>query len=217
MGVGGQTFTKNDINKGIEADLPPHSLPGDLYLATDTGKLCICFEAGTWTKQAIPVPEIPPNPFSVDENNILRYNGKPFICYTEDEGSTQSISTTSATFPPAPMNAFNVTLRAPGGGNTWPANAVIASAAPNKSQLNESNIVAAGCFYYNGGSIYKYDLITNKSVAAGTVLYAYYAAMNNPTKDDILNNLNKFNAGIGNSGGSAILYFTAGRPVTLAV
>lgn len=76
MGVTPGTGTKNDINKGIEADLPPQPLAGDLYAATDTEKLFVCYSPGVW-KNASPI--------TADDLGILTFDGKKIISLPETE------------------------------------------------------------------------------------------------------------------------------------
>ena len=55
MSINPQSYTKSDVQKGKEADLPPHPLEGEIFITTDTDKLCICFKKGEWVKQPIPI------------------------------------------------------------------------------------------------------------------------------------------------------------------
>ncbi|MDV0447159.1 hypothetical protein MsAg5_10360 [Methanosarcinaceae archaeon Ag5] len=86
MGVTPQSYTKSDVQGGLDADKPPHPLAKEIYIATDTQILYICFEDDVWTGQPIPVQ----NPLSTDSDGVLRYNGTPLIPVSSTKSGTEA-------------------------------------------------------------------------------------------------------------------------------
>ena len=175
MPISPQTYTKSDVQKGNEADLPPRPLAGDIFITTDTGKLCICFENGAWIEQPLPIP----TPLGIDENGVLTFNGKAI--YSTGSIGTVSFATASRTLTTA--GAFFEL-------NGHVNYSHVLSTAATPAELRPENILSATTG--NGGSV---KILSNslRFFEAGTVLYCYYW-IRDQTLEQIFENLDKFRA-----------------------
>ena len=48
MGLSNLSFSATNINAGNDADKPSSPKAGDIYIATDTNKVYVCYNDGTW-------------------------------------------------------------------------------------------------------------------------------------------------------------------------
>lgn len=129
MAITPQSVTKNDVQKGLEANLPPLPLAGDIYVTTDTDKLCICFENGVWTNQEIPVS----NPLSVDEGIVL-FKENPLFVDGDIINATLSNGNAYTTLTESSKIVVS------GSNQTGSARTRLLSTAPNTGSLTPDNI-----------------------------------------------------------------------------
>lgn len=74
MAIGNESSTEFNINHGLDTSKPTDPLAGSVYLATDTGKMYVCYTDGVWQVAS---------PLSINKGGVLLFNGKTIIPYNE--------------------------------------------------------------------------------------------------------------------------------------
>lgn len=169
-------FRKTSLEHGLEADLPPNPRPGDVYIATDTQRQFIAFEAGVWTLAS---------PLTVDENSNLDFDGNPLF--------TNGIAR-NASFPNGGTQLsgiFGLMTNVRLSPNvTMGRITAILSTSPTAAGLAEDNILAATMRFGNSTNFPFFSF--NGIIDIGSAyFYRSPSALIN-TFDDVLQNLNTF-------------------------
>ena len=172
MGISLESSTEFNINHGLELNRPVDPLAGSVYLATDTGKMFVCYENGVWQSAS---------PLSVNSDGTLTFNGQPLV-------SPNTVLTTlsaAASFT-ASEDMFGLMLNPNG------CTAIISTAAPFTGITDESIICAQSRYPQNQTN---HNLrVNNKVIKKGETVYVYARQKGYTKMEDVLAELVTFSS-----------------------
>ena len=199
MPVSPQTFTKNDVQKGTLAELPPNPLKGDFFLITDKNELAACFDDGIWTRQPVPVD----SPITADNVGNLLYNDNPI--FITDSSANKSINSAAGYSIPSDSINLRVYQYASSSGS------FLLSTSSTVAGLSRQNILTAGKSVSSVLTSFK----SADFVAAGTTIYAYRSSTTYDNFETLLANLSAFTAPTGSTSTVYVSHTTIKRVMVI--